>query len=295
MTATLLLGKNGAGKTGLSVGYPLTSITETVLNGFFTMDRQWRVQFWNRAAEKLLGVPARDIEGKNLWESFPGIIPMDFYTVYPKAFLLKLPFHFEEYWGETGDWFDVIVYNGDDTMSVSFKRSNYLMAQEHPGHTEERMKIQNELYRFVADVSNDCLWEWDLRTNEIFWIDGGHKRVFGYDIENVFIPREFWESRIHIDDKDRILAGLKKVISEGTGCEWEADYRFQKVNDEYAYVHDRGYIIYNEDHKPSRMIGTTLDVTSAKLTEIKLADTEKKLKLMEHWLSIRDQLLLEKK
>ena len=90
-----------------------------------------------------------------------------------------------------GAWFDVITYHCDDTLSVSFKSSN------HPGHPllpknpEQQLKILNELYRFVTEVTNDCLWEWDLQTKEMFWIDGGHKRVFGYQIENALIPKVF--------------------------------------------------------------------------------------------------------
>ena len=89
------------------------------------MDQQWTVKYWNKAAERLLGVAAEDIVGKNLWEEFAGIIPLDFYTVYHKAFLQDIPVHFEEYWGEMGAWFDVITYHCDDTLSVSFKSSNH--------------------------------------------------------------------------------------------------------------------------------------------------------------------------
>jgi PAS domain S-box-containing protein len=277
MAGIALSSTNETRKTTPNNGYPMRSITETILNGFFTMDRNWTVQYWNKAAEKLLGVAAKDIVGKNLWENFVGIIPIEFYVAYPKAFLLELPYHFEEYWGEMDAWFDVIVYHCGDTLSVSFKNSSYPVPANHPSHPEERLKIQNELYRFVAEVSNDCLWEWELQTNELFWIDGGHKRVLGYDIENAFIPRNFWESRIHSDDKERVLAGLNKAMNEGAGSEWTEDYRFQKADGTYAYVHDRGYIIYDKNKLPSRMIGTTLDVTAAKLTEIKLAATEKEL------------------
>ena len=85
------------------------------------------------------------------------------------------------------------------------------------------------------------------------------------------------ESRIHNDDKAHVLAALYKVINDGAVNIWEDDYRFQKADGTYAYVHDSGYIIYDDDKRPWRMIGTTLDVTSEKLTEIKLAEAEKKL------------------
>ena len=119
----------------------------------------------------------------------------------------------------------------------------------------------------MTEVTNDCLWEWDLQTKEIFWIDGGHKRVFGYQIENALIPQSFWESRLHPDDKVRILTRLNKIITEGSDCVWEDEYRFQKANGDYAYVHDRGHIIYDDDKKASRMIGATQDITVRKSAE----------------------------
>src|SRR6185503_116295 len=96
-------------------------ITEIVTNGFFTVDQKWTVKYWNKAAEKILGVLSNDILGQNLWKKFAGIIPIEFYKVYHKAFLQGIPVHFEEYWGEMDTWFDVITYYCDDTLSVSFK------------------------------------------------------------------------------------------------------------------------------------------------------------------------------
>src|SRR5687768_8132896 len=95
-----LLKTNGVLKTDNNNGYAGKSITDIIINGFFTVNRKWTVQYWNKAAEKLLGVSAKDIVGMNLWEKFAGAIPIDFYTVYHKAFLLDQPVHFDEYWAE---------------------------------------------------------------------------------------------------------------------------------------------------------------------------------------------------
>ena len=294
MANSILSGTTSVNKTGFGKNFPVKSITETIINGFFTTDRRWTVLYWNKAAEKLLGVKAADIVGKNLWESFVGIIPLDFYTVYPKAFLLELPFHFEEYWGEMGAWFDVIVYHCNDTLSISFKSSNQVPS-DHPDHPEQRLKIENELYRFITEVSNDSLWEWDIKTNELFWLDGGHKKVFGYDIENAYIPRDFWASRIHPEDKVRVLEKLEQVVHDGASVTWEDDYRFQKVDGTYAYVHDNGYVIFDDNKQPARMIGTTLDVTEGKLCAIKLTETEEKLAKIEYRISEQGELQSDSK
>jgi len=261
-------------RAGRYKGYPDKPISEIIPNGFFVVDQKWIVKNWNRAAENLLAVKAEDIIGRNLWETFSEIIPLQFYTVYHKAFLEDIPVHFVEYWEEMGTWFDVVTYYYEDNLSVSFKYSNHPAHQELP---EERLKMLNELYRYITEVTNDCLWEWDLFAKELFWIDGGHKRAFGYPIVNAIIPQYFWENRLHPDDKLRVLTRLNEIIATGTATVWEDEYRFRKADGEYAYVQDRAHIIYDENGRGSRMIGATLDITARKIAEIQLVESERNL------------------
>lgn len=270
MVGNLHSNTNGIEKRNYESGFPGKLFTENTINGFFTVDRNWTVKYWNKAAEKLLKVASKDIVGKNLWEEFASIIPLDFYAVYHKAFLQDIPLHFEEYWGEMGSWFDVITYYCDDVLSVSFK-SRSQPYSEYQENQVIRLKSLTELYRFVTEITNDCLWEWDLLSREIFWIDGGHKRVFGYQIENALIPQSFWESRLHPDDKFRILKSVHKS-TEAPGTIWECEYRFKKADGEYAYVHDRGHIIYGEDKVACRMLGATQDITEKVMLENKLEE-----------------------
>jgi PAS domain S-box-containing protein len=261
-------------RAGRYNGCPDKPMTEIIPNGFFIVNNKWKVKHWNKAAEGLLGVKAEDIVGRNLWEVFAGLIPLQFYTVYHKAFLHDIPVQFMEYWEEMGSWFDVVTYYYEDNLSVSFKCCNQPARQEL---LEERLKTLNELYRYVTEVTNDCLWEWDLSGKELFWIDGGHKRVFGYPIVNTIIPQYFWENRLHPDDKLRILTRLKEIIATGTATVWEDEYRFRKADGEFAYVQDRAHIAYGKDGRASRMIGATLDITTRKMAEIQLVESERNL------------------
>jgi PAS domain S-box-containing protein len=254
-------------KTSSVTHYSAKPLTETLSNGFFTVDCNWTVKYWNSSAEELLGVTAADIIGKNIWEVFAAIIPIEFYRVYQKAFLQNIPVHFQEYWGEVGAWFDVVTYHNNALLSVSFKSSSKPYPQ-YPDDSSERLKILTELYKFVTEITNDCLWEWNLIKKEIFWIDGGHQRVLGYPITNTLIPQSFWESCVHPDDLEGVLNKLKKALKAGSDF-WEDDYRFKKSNAEYAFIHDRAHIIY-ADGKPARMIGAARDNTKQVLLQKKL-------------------------
>ena len=268
MSEKLLLPSEKIKKFSNKPNYPALPVNETLTNGFFTVDNKWTVQYWNKAAESILKVAAEDIVGKNLWQKFEGIIPIEFYSIDQRSFLKDVPVHFHEYWGEMGAWFDVITYHCDNTLSVSFKSSNHPHTSSN--NPEDRLRVLTELYRFVTEITNDCLWEWDLQAKDIFWIDGGHKRVFGYQVENALIPQNFWESLIHPEDKERVLNSLKKTLTRQHAPLWVEKYRFKTADGNYLYVEDRGHIIYDEDGKATRMIGATKDVTKNVLLEDKL-------------------------
>jgi PAS domain S-box-containing protein len=279
MAVKLLSNSSGVKQPADGFGYSGMRIADIVSNGFFKVDRQWTVRYWNKAAEKLLGVASKNIVGKNIWDVFADSLSKEFNASYRTALLQDIPPHFEEYWPQMGAWFDVITYCIDDSLSVSFKSHSQSAHSQHEDHPEQQLKVLNELYRFVTEVTNDCLWEWDLQNKEIFWIDGGHKRVFGYPIENTLVPQSFWEELIHPADKERILRKLGETLGGHTEI-WEVEYRFKKTDGTYAYVQDRAHIFYDEGNSPATMIGATQDITARKSADIQLLESEKKLSLI---------------
>lgn len=260
--------------------YPQRPVAEVITNGFFTVNGQWTVLYWNKAAEKLLRKRALEIVGKNLWKTFGNSVPRSFHNSYHNSSLLDIPSHFRAYWEQHQAWFEVHTYYSEDTLSLSFKSSDAHDRPAIPAHPNIQLKLLNEVYRLVLQVTNDCVWEWDLVNKELFWIDRGHHRIFGYAIENALIPQHFWESRVHPDDKERVLASINNFLSENSQLIWETEYRFKRANGEYAYVHDRGHIIYDSSNGTTRMIGATHDITDRKAAEKQLVESELKLALI---------------
>ena len=274
MASTFTSHKNGKQKLGSTHIYPRTTITKIIGNGFFMVDQQWTVISWNPMAEKMLGISARDIVGKNCWTELTNVIPADFNAAYREALLQDIPVHFTIYWKKRRAWFDVTTCYFGDALSVSFRSSHHT---QNPEPSARQLKTLNDMYRLITEVTTDCLWEWDLLSQQILWIDGGHRRSFGYPIENALIPQSFWEARLHPDDKVRVLTGLQTFVTQEVSDNWEEKYRFRKADGEYAYVHDRGHRIYNGNKRTSRMIGTTQDITVRKSAEFQLLATERNL------------------
>jgi len=144
--------------------------------------------------------------------------------------------------------------------------------------TLENLRESNERFNTVVKATNDAIWDWDLDSNEVFLVGDAYKQLFGYDIVNAISPQDFWESILHPDDKSRVMDKLKGIIREARVTKWEDEYRLKKSNGEYAYVHDRGYIIYSPDHRPQRVIGAIQDITARKRSEEIIKTSEEKYK-----------------
>jgi len=274
MASNLTSQENGYSPMSTPGNYPHAAITDIVGNGFFVLDRHWTVSSWNQMAEKIVGISATDIVGGNLWTTFMHTVSKAFFTTYYQSSIHDMPGHFIIYWPKLKAWFDVTTCYFDDSLSVSFRS---IHKPENPGLSLSQLKSLNDMYRLATKVTTDCLWEWDFLSERILWIDGGHKRAFGYEIENALIPQRFWEARIHADDKVRVLASVRRFCRDGIADEWEEVYRFKKSNGDYAYVHDRGHLVYNGDRRTSRMIGVTQDITAQKSAELQLLTSEQNL------------------
>jgi len=254
---------------------PDKPMQEIMNTGFFVVDRHWTVIHWNKVAENLLGRMAKDVVGANLWATCVMTIPEKFYSVYHEAFLQEIPKqNIVLHWAEMGSWLDVVSYQSNDTLSVSFRSDH---RTRHKKDSRDRLMVLNEIYRFVTEVTADCLWEWDISAREFFWLDGGHNRVFGYPITNAIVPQQFWESCIHPEDRSRIVAGLESAIRNGGSTIWEDEYRFKRMDNTFCNVRDRAHIIYDERHMASRMIGATHDITARRQAEIQLLESERVL------------------
>ena len=165
------------------------------------------------------------------------------------------------------------LVKGELTESLFAKAIQYSLERKR---TLEHLRVSNERFNTVVKATNDAIWDWDIATNKVFMVGDTYKQLFGYDIVNAYPPEDLWESIIHPQDKERVLEKLSAVMREGTASKWEDEYRLKKSNGEYAYVHDRGYIIYSPDQRPIRMIGAIQDITVRKRSEeIILASEEK--------------------
>ncbi len=130
---------------------------------------------------------------------------------------------------------------------------------------EEQLRLSEDRFVLLGRATSDMAWDWDLETDSI-WRNENIQTVFGYSAEDMEPAGTWWESRIHPDDRARVVADLHGAIDRGERF-WGAEYRWQRKDGSYATILDRGYIIQDETGKPVRMVGSTMDITRQRREE----------------------------
>ncbi|WP_036678780.1 chemotaxis protein CheB [Daejeonella oryzae] len=122
-----------------------------------------------------------------------------------------------------------------------------------------KLSESEERFRLVSRATNDTIWDWDL-TNNNFWWSEAFENMFGYKIDQIDNKRKFWISKIHPEDREKVIESQNTLINDHQK-QWAAEYRFLRSDGQYAYILDRGYILQSDDGMPYRMLGSMFDMT----------------------------------
>jgi PAS domain S-box-containing protein len=139
---------------------------------------------------------------------------------------------------------------------------------------EIQLKESNERYNLISQATNDMVWDWDLVTGKVYRNKEGWKKIFktgDIDIENENI--DDWDSRVHPDDQQKVQE-VEAEIQKSEKDFFEVECRVLRYDGTYAYVHDRGHILRNEQGQAVRLIGATQDITARKEAELQVAKSE---------------------
>jgi PAS domain S-box-containing protein len=124
----------------------------------------------------------------------------------------------------------------------------------------------------MGRATNDLVWDWDI-VRDTTWRGEGIRSVFGYGPEEATAP-DFWSSRIHPDDRDRVLGALSRFL-ESAESGFTAEYRVRRKDGTYASVLERGYAVRSSEGKAVRMVGATMDLSARKQMEERLAQAQR--------------------
>jgi PAS domain S-box-containing protein len=129
----------------------LTTTLESITDAFFTVDQEWRFNFLNQEAERLLGRTREELTGQEFWKEFPGTIGSTFEREYRRAMLNNKAVAFEEFYPPLNTFFGVRAYPSEQGLAVYFRDITEIK------RAEEEIQFKNTILQTQQKTSLDAI------------------------------------------------------------------------------------------------------------------------------------------
>jgi diguanylate cyclase (GGDEF)-like protein/PAS domain S-box-containing protein len=133
---------------------------------------------------------------------------------------------------------------------------------------EEALRHSEERYALAARGANDGLWDWDLRTNEVYF-SARWAAMLGHREQELGSGPEEWLARVHPGDRARLRRELRDHL-QGGSPHFQCEHRVRHRDGSFRWMLSRGLAVRDERGEPSRMAGSQTDITERKLAESRL-------------------------
>jgi PAS domain S-box-containing protein len=140
----------------------------------------------------------------------------------------------------------------------------------------EQMRDQETRLNVVVSATKTGVWDWDLRTNGMYY-SPYWKESLGYGPDELTASPVEWETRLHPDDRERAFALVKQFLA-GEIQTYELEHRLRHRDGSYRWIHTQALLIGDEQGEPVRMIGSHVDITERKRAEQALRQSEERFR-----------------
>lgn len=144
---------------------------------------------------------------------------------------------------------------------------------------EKALRDSEERFRDLAQSVGLIPWEWDCREQRYTYVGPQAESMLGHPLSAWQEPG-FWERMIHPEDRERTLAACRQRAK--TGDHYELEYRLLRADGSPIWIHDIARVV-RQAGRPLKVRGYSIDITQRKLTELKLLESESRMRsLAEH-------------
>ncbi|HTC00474.1 MAG TPA: PAS domain S-box protein [Ferruginibacter sp.] len=243
-----------------------------------------------------------EVIGKKLFDAFPQLHEPK-YQKYP-AILSEVFTTGKSY----RDNESVAYIHGEDGVKKFYLDCEYSPLQEADGtisgimltindvtgRVMAREKLEVEEARLRLAVEGTKLATWDLDLEKRYIIHSPRlAEIFGYDSSTVLTHHQM-RDQIHPDDLNAIVERSFEMALETGFYNYEA--RIIKPDNTISWIRTQGKVMYNDRSIPKRLIGTLMDITEQRQTELAIRESEQRFKVVADtapvmiWMSGIDKL-----
>lgn len=134
----------------------------------------------------------------------------------------------------------------------------------------DEIVVSEDRYRTITEMSDNIIFEWNFKTNEVFFSNNFNKK-FSYRAPSDHFGDSFLlKAKLHEEDSERYKTDLEKL---GRGEEFKHnEYRMKNIYGDYIWVLIRTATLHDKDGNPLKIVGVILDIDRAKKSEQQLTE-----------------------
>lgn len=167
---------------------------------------------------------------------------------------------------------EVMLTSLADYATVAIENANlYHRSQQELAErqkVEEALRKSEERYSLAVRGASDGLWDWDLKTNRVYF-SPRWKQLLGYPEGEIGAGLNEWFNRIHPEDVEQAKLDITNHI-RGLTSHFENEHRMLHKDGAYRWMLSRGLAVWSDDGVAKRMAGSMTDTTDRKVAEQRL-------------------------
>ncbi|SEB17989.1 PAS domain S-box protein [Pedobacter hartonius] len=141
----------------LKVAEEKNMILESIGDGFFTLDVNWMITYWNKEAENILQKRREEVIGRNIWDLYHEAVDTLSYLNMLEAAKESKVQNFEWFVESLKCWLDVTIYPSVKGLSIFFKdiTERKFGEMERAKMVSDILKRNNDLEQFSYIISHN--------------------------------------------------------------------------------------------------------------------------------------------
>ncbi|MDH3745700.1 MAG: EAL domain-containing protein [Acidobacteriota bacterium] len=128
---------------------------------------------------------------------------------------------------------------------------------------QEELRESEERYALALTGANDGLWDWNLKSGEIF-LSTRWKSMLGFEPRELTDGPDTWFSRVHLEDLDGLKNDLDRHLA-GLADSLRNEHRMLHKDGDYRWMLARGVAVRDEEGRATRIAGSQTDITERKV------------------------------
>jgi PAS domain S-box-containing protein len=126
--------------------------------------------------------------------------------------------------------------------------------------------LANYRFQVAEEASKSFHYDWNLETDTVVRSEN-FSQVLGYRPDEIAETWEAWKAITHAEDFPISKAEAIEYLTNLKGDKLEAEYRVLHQDRQYRNLYNRGIILRDDQGRPRRVIGQTVDITERKKSE----------------------------